>query len=74
MDKRDDPQHRWMRGLATRMHPHIAVCALANKLVRISWALPRKAEAVFNQAGAAARSVDDQSDIAIGLMRSRRER
>lgn len=54
-DKRDDPLHRWIRGLASRMHPHIAVCALANKLVRISWALLRKEEAVFNHAAAAAR-------------------
>jgi len=54
-DKRDDPLHRWIRSLAARMHPHIAVCALANKLVRISWALLRKEEAVFNHAAAAAR-------------------
>jgi transposase len=53
-DKRDDPLHRWIRSLAARMHPHIAVCALANKLVRIAWALLRKAEAVFDHAAAAA--------------------
>jgi transposase len=52
-DKRDDPLHRWMRALAARMHPNVAVCALANKLVRIAWSLLRKNEAVFDHASAA---------------------
>lgn len=52
-DKRDDPLHRWMRALGARMHPHVAVCALANKLVRIAWALLRKNEAVFDHVAAA---------------------
>lgn len=53
-DKRDDPLHRWMRGLAVRMHPHVAVCALANKMVRICWAILRGDEVVFKHAAAAA--------------------
>ena len=52
-DKRNDPLHRWIRALAGRMHSHVAVCALANKLVRIAWALLRKNEAVFDHAAAA---------------------
>jgi transposase len=52
-DKRNDPLHRWMRALNARMHPHVAVCALANKLVRIAWALLRKNEAVFDHVAAA---------------------
>ncbi len=73
MDKRDDPQHKWMRSLAARTHPHTAVCALANKLVRISWALLRKAEAVFNRGGRCSMSrwpVQHRDR----LIRSRRER
>jgi transposase len=53
-DKRDDPLHRWMRQLAERMHPHKAVCAVANKLVRICWALLRHDEVTFQHAAAAA--------------------
>lgn len=53
-DKRDDPLHAWLQRLAVRMHPHVAVCALANKLVRICWALLRNDEMVFQNAAAAA--------------------
>lgn len=52
-DKRDDPLHRWIRGLGVRMHPHVAVCALANKLVRICWAVLRGDDTVFSHASAA---------------------
>jgi transposase len=52
--KRNDPLHQWMRKLAERMHPHKAVCALANKLVRICWALLRHDEMTFCNAAAAA--------------------
>jgi transposase len=52
--KRNDPLHQWMRKLAGRMHPHKAVCALANKLVRICWALLRHDEMTFRNAAAAA--------------------
>lgn len=54
-DKRDDPLHVWIRSLASRMHPHVAVCALANKLVRICWALLRHDERVFMHDAAAQR-------------------
>jgi transposase len=56
-DKRDDPLHIWIRSLASRMHHHVAVCALANKLVRICWALLRHEDQVFRHAAAAARGV-----------------
>lgn len=52
-DKRNDPLHTWIRSLASRMHPHVAVCALANKLVRICWALLRHDDQVFRHAAAA---------------------
>jgi transposase len=54
-DKRNDPLHIWIRSLASRMHPHVAVCALANKLVRICWALLRHDERVFLHDAAAQR-------------------
>jgi transposase len=53
-DQRDDPLHAWIRRLAGRMHPHVAICALANKLVRICWALLRHEDMVFQHAAAAA--------------------
>ena len=53
-DKRDDPIHEWIRRLASRMHAHVAVCALANKLVRICWAILRHPEMVFRHSAAAA--------------------
>ena len=31
----------WLRGLLARAHPNIVVVALANKLARIVWAVPR---------------------------------
>lgn len=48
-DKRNDPLHQWIRSLASRMHPHVAVCALANKLVRICWSLLRHDDQVFSK-------------------------
>jgi transposase len=54
-DKQNDPLHAWIRRLASRMHPHVAVCALANKLVRICWAILRHDEQVFLHAAAAQR-------------------
>ena len=53
-EKRNDPLHQWMRRLAQRMHPHKAVCALANKLIRICWALLRNDHMIFRNAAAAA--------------------
>jgi len=35
------PLGRWAKGLLARVHPNIAVVALANKLARISWAVLR---------------------------------
>ncbi|SIT50794.1 hypothetical protein BN2476_940039 [Paraburkholderia piptadeniae] len=37
----NDPVQRWLLQLAERRHIHIAICALANKLVRIAWAVMR---------------------------------
>lgn len=37
----DAPLQRWLVQLAQRRHVHVAVCALANKLVRIAWAVLR---------------------------------
>ena len=36
---RDDPLSRWVRNLATRKHPNVAVVALANKTARMAWAM-----------------------------------
>ncbi|WP_233874576.1 IS110 family transposase [Paraburkholderia adhaesiva] len=38
----NDPIQRWLLQLADRRHIHIAICALANKLVRIAWAVMRR--------------------------------
>ncbi|WP_407971333.1 IS110 family transposase [Burkholderia pyrrocinia] len=43
----NDPIQHWLIQLAERRHAHIAVCALANKLVRIAWAVMRSG-AEFN--------------------------
>ncbi|MDR8038778.1 IS110 family transposase [Burkholderia cenocepacia] len=43
----NDPIQRWLLQLAERRHAHVAVCALANKLVRIAWAVMRSG-AEFN--------------------------
>lgn len=39
---KDDPLSRWVIALATRRHPNVAAVALANKTVRIAWAMLRK--------------------------------
>ena len=36
---RDDPLSRWCIGLAKRRHPNVAAVALANKTVRMAWAM-----------------------------------
>ncbi|MGT0246457.1 IS110 family transposase [Burkholderia pyrrocinia] len=43
----NDPIQHWLIQLAERRHAHIAVCALANKLARIAWAVMRSG-AEFN--------------------------
>ena len=35
---------RWAKGLLARVHPNIAIVALANKLSRIAWAVLRRGE------------------------------
>ena len=35
--ERDTSLGRWVKGLLDRVHPNVAVVALANKLARISW-------------------------------------
>jgi transposase len=39
--ERNTPLGRWTKGLLARVHPNVAVVALANKLARISWAVLR---------------------------------
>lgn len=39
--ERDTPLGRWAKGLLARVHPNVAVVALANKLARIAWAVLR---------------------------------
>jgi len=34
-----DPLQRWLSALGSRRHAHVAVCALANKMARIAWAI-----------------------------------
>jgi len=36
---RDDRLSRWCTDLARRSHPNVAVVALANKTVRMAWAM-----------------------------------
>jgi transposase len=40
----DTPLGRWLKGLLARVHKHLAVVALANKLARIAWAVLRRKE------------------------------
>jgi transposase len=42
--ERDTPLGRWVRDLMARVHPNVAVVALANKLARISWAVLRSGQ------------------------------
>jgi transposase len=35
---------RWVKGLLGRAHQNVAVLALANKLVRIAWAVLRRGQ------------------------------
>ena len=42
--ERDTPLGRWVKGLLARVHPNVAVVALANKLARISWAVLRRGQ------------------------------
>lgn len=39
---KDDPRSRWLKSLSARRHKNIAAVALANKNVRIAWALLTK--------------------------------
>jgi transposase len=48
--ERDTALGRWARGLIARVHPNVAVVALANKLARIAWAVLRRGEK-FNAGG-----------------------
>ena len=36
---KDDRLSRWVTGLAERRHPNVAAVALANKTVRMAWAM-----------------------------------
>ncbi len=38
----NDPLQRWLFAIASRRHPHVAVCALASKIARIAWAIMRR--------------------------------
>lgn len=48
--ERHTPLGRWIKDLLARVHPNVAVVALANKLARISWAVLRTGEQ-FNAKG-----------------------
>jgi transposase len=48
--ERDTSLGRWVKGLLARVHPNVAVVALANKLARISWAVLRTGQQ-FNAKG-----------------------
>lgn len=48
--ERDTPLGRWAKGLLARVHPNVAVVALANKLARICWAVLRSGQQ-FNAKG-----------------------
>ena len=39
--RKDDRLSRWVTGLAERKHPNVAAVAVANKTVRIAWAMLR---------------------------------
>ena len=47
--ERDTPLGRWAKGLLARAHQNIAVVALANKLVRIAWAVLRRGQRFDHQ-------------------------
>ena len=36
---KEDRLSRWVKGLAERRHPNVAAVALANKTVRMAWAM-----------------------------------
>ena len=40
---REDRLSLWVTGLAQRRHPNVAAVALANKTVRLAWAMLRHA-------------------------------
>ena len=48
--ERDTPLGRWVKSLLARVHPNVAVVALANKLARIAWAVLRSGQQ-FNAKG-----------------------
>jgi hypothetical protein len=39
---RDDRLSHWVTAIAQRRHPNVAAVALANKTVRMAWAMIRK--------------------------------
>jgi hypothetical protein len=45
--ERDTPLGRWARGLPGRAHQNVVVVALANKLVRIAWAVLQRGQRFF---------------------------
>jgi transposase len=47
--ERDTPLGRWAKGLLGRAHQNVAVVALANKLVRIAWAVLRRGQRFDHQ-------------------------
>ena len=42
--ERDTPLGRWVKSRLVRVHPNVAVVALANKLARIAWAVLRSGQ------------------------------
>ena len=49
--ERDTSLGRWVKGPLARVHPNVAVVALADKLARICWAVLRSRQA-FSAKGA----------------------
>ena len=49
MSKAENPTGAWLRGLLARVHPNVAVVALAAKLARIAWATLRRGTSFARQ-------------------------
>ena len=47
--ERDTPLGRWAKGLLGRAYQNVAVVTLANKLVRIAWAVLRRGQRYDHQ-------------------------
>ena len=55
VEKKDDALSHWARALKQRRHANVAVVAMANKLVRIAWAVMTTGKAFDAARGALAK-------------------